>query len=222
MIKTWDDLTFWSSKEWQKLQEKFDANLIWPYNPKREDLFASLDACPFNKTKVAFFGQDPYPGRNFATGVAFSIPSSISRETGWPPTLVNIFKEYCEDLHYEFPSSGDLSSWCKEGVLLQNIVPTCRSGSPSSHRSWNEWPCLAKEIVEELSAKGIIFVFLGGLARDYSKYVNPTNNIILSYSHPSPLGVNKTTSPFHGSRLFSTINAYLCKRKQGAIDWRLE
>jgi uracil-DNA glycosylase len=215
---TWDELVFWQSGEWQVIQERLDACAPGSFNPKREDLFASLDATPFETVKVAIIGQGPYPDATYATGIAFSIPPS---ETRLPPTLLNIFKVYCEDLHYPFPRTGDLRDWASQGVLLWNAMPTCTTGSPASHRHWTEWTYLTKEIVEKLSEKGIIFVLLGGFARNYLQYILLSTNVVLSYSHPSPLGALKSKSPFLSSRLFSTVNAKLIEQKKEPIDWRL-
>lgn len=213
-------MLFWQSGEWQAIQEHLDAldQQGIKYNPKRENLFASLDACPLASCEVCILGQDPYPDAAFATGIAFSIPPEQKK---FPPTLVNILAEYASDLHHPFPGNGDLSSWCKEGVLLLNVVPTCLSGHPGSHTDWAEWYFLTTEIMDLLSKKGIIFVLLGARARDYLEYIDPKNNVVFSYSHPSPLSNVRTKSPFKGSRLFSTINSTLCKLKKKPIDWKL-
>lgn len=216
---TWEDLSFWSSKEWQTIEERLDDldRQGKGYNPSRENIFAALDATPYETVRVAIIGQDPYPDKRFCTGVAFSIPPA---ETSFPPTLINIFKEYCEDLHLPFPTSGDLSSWCRQGVLLWNAVPTCYAGRPASHRDWTAWSVLTQEIVEKLNEKEkMVFVSLGGIARLFLDNVDHLRHQVFSYSHPSPLGASKTKSPFLGSRLFSTIND---KLKSNPIDWRLE
>lgn len=211
---TWDSMEFWSSEAWQQTQEALDV-LEGKFNPKRENLFAALDACPLETCKVCILGQDPYPDAAFATGIAFSIPPEQKK---FPPTLINIFKEYVEDLHYPFPGNGDLSPWCSQGVLLWNVVPTCETGKPGSHRDW-AWYFLTREIIKALIDRKVLLVTLGGLARiaveeaDFG--INEAK--LFSYSHPSPLGVGKGKSPFSGSRLFSTINSFL---KQ-PIDWKL-
>ena len=226
----WNDLSYWRSGEWQVMQEKLDE---WDkkgisYNPERQDLFSAFDATSFNDVRVCFLGQDPYPTVGFATGLAFSIPRDKKE---FPPTLVNIFKEYCEDLHYPFPKHGDLSSWAHQGVLLWNVVPTCFTGRPGSHREITEWRYLTEEVIERLMDKGILWITLGSIAKEYIRdYIDlPTlsdtyeleKNTIVSYSHPSPLGYSKGKSPFQGSRLFSTINAKLIEQKKEKIDWRL-
>lgn len=216
---TWDDLSFWNTGEWQVVQERLDDmdKSKKTYNPDRELLFAALDEVPFEDVKVMVMGQDPYPNHNNCTGVAFSIPKTSK---SYPATLANLFQEYSTDLGYSYPMSGDLTNWCAEGVLLWNATPSCAAGKPGSH-DWVEWDLLTKEIIENLSKKGIVFVFLGGRAHAYAKFVDTTVNRVICLSHPSPLGFKKSRVPFFGSRMFSTINAKLVELKRPSINWRL-
>ena len=46
-------------------------------------------------------------------------------------------------------------------------------------------------------------------------------HLVITSSHPSPLGATKTDKPFIGSKCFSRTNEYLQKTKQAPIDWRL-
>lgn len=224
-IKGWD-LDFFNSGEWQvcderlKDMEKVSARVGTDgFNPGRRSLFRSLLLTPQEKVRVAIIGQDPYPTSIFATGVAFSIPSSYG-ESQWPPTLNIFLKEYSRDLGYDLPSSGNLEQWSQQGVLLWNAIPSCRSGSSMSH-DWTEWSYLTREIINKLSKRGIVFAFLGQVARRYTECVTLTNNEVLVTSHPSPRGNMNSKNPFTGSRLFSTINDKLVSNGLEKIDWKL-
>ena len=213
----WERLKYWNSGEFQVVEERLadlrKRRIV--YNPSKGNLFAALKATPFDTVKVCLVGQDPYPKHEHATGIAFSIPPSVV-EKDWPPTLVNILKEYCSDLHYPMPVSGDLTKWAKQGVLLWNCIPSCEMGKAGSH-DWYEWSLLTQEIVEKLDEQGpIVFAFLGYIAQEFAKYVQKSK--VISTSHPSPLGARHG---FTGSRLFSTINVELCALGKEAIDWRL-
>lgn len=230
MIKGWDELTFFDTGEWQVLEERFydlDQQGV-SYNPPRDCMFSAIDLCPFDATKVCIIGQDPYPGKEYATGTAFSIPYGSKK---FPPTLVNIFKEYCDDLHYPMPVHGDLTPWCKQGVLLWNARPSCFTDKPASHRDWIEWDYLNHEIVDNLAQKdNVVFVTLGEQAKKVCWKNMPESmgsaiarsrqkNVYLHYPHPSPLSASRG---FLGSRMFSTINDKLCGLGQQPVDWRLE
>lgn len=235
MIETWDDLEYWKSGEWQYVQEKLDeldrAGTL--YNPPRHRMFAAMDTVPVRDVRVAILGQDPYPNRNLATGIAFSIPEDVD---DYPPTLLNIFAELDNDLHISTPSHGNLMDWVKQGVFLWNVCPVCLNGKPGS-LNWPEWETLTEEVVQVLSETVGVFVFLGNKARRFTKFIPaekklgwngpkadeeiqiPVNQIaVLEYSHPSPLGFEAGKTPFKGSRMFTTINSHLVK----PIDWRLD
>ena len=212
-------MSYWDTGEWQVVEERLDdlEKEHVSYNPTRECLFSSLDAVPFDSCRVAIMGQDPYPNSKHAMGLAFSVPKSVKL---LPPTLNNILKEYCDDLHYPEPKSGDLSKWCEQGVLLWNCIPSCETSKSLSH-NWEEWKLLTREIIERQSARGIVFVFLGGFAREFSKYVNEKVSKVLVLSHPSPRASRLSYSPFLGSRMFSTVNSMLNEQGLEPVNWRL-
>ena len=211
-------LKFFDSREWQVLEERLRDRLEKGIvdNPDRGNLFAALDAVSPEMVKVAILGQDPYPTHDLATGIAFSIP--VSQKT-YPPTLLNIFKEYSEDLGLPFPSSGSLVPWCSSGVLLLNVIPTCEAGLPGSHRDWPEWYFFTQEVMEKLNGQGTVVCSLGSFARTFCNDTSPDR--LFSFSHPSPLSALRGNRPFLGSRAFSTINAKLVKLGKDPIDWRL-
>lgn len=218
MITKWDDLSWWKSDECIVMHDRMD---MWKldgksFNPDRELVYAALDATPLEDVKVMLVGQDPYPEKKLATGIAFSIPKT---EKKFPPTLQMIFKEYEDDLHYPYPTSGDLSPWTAQGVLLWNAVPTCFEGESLSH-NFPEWRALTKQIVSNVSERGGVFVFLGSLAREFAPESSATVRV-LETGHPSPRGNRFSKKPFLGSRIFSRINAELVRLKKQPIDWRL-
>ncbi len=234
-IDTWEDLDFWRSKEWEDVQTRLDRLDMERtfYCPGRSNLFASLDLTPFEQVKVAIIGQDPYPNPQYSTGLAFSTPKDCinRKEYPFPPTLVNIFKELHNDLHYEyfdkegkksiFPKSGNLEPWVEQGVLLWNAIPTCLQFLSLSHLHWQEWRSLTIEVITRLNRKGICFVLCGGIARELTEFVNEDYSDLIEVSHPSPRGFCSGEHPFSGSRVFSRVNAFLAKDKLDPIDWKL-
>lgn len=215
-------LDFWKSGEWQvcneRLKDMETKNVR--YNPVRSNLFRSLSRIDPGDVRVCIVGQDPYPTRAFATGIAFSIPPEFGRNQ-FPPTLREIFREYSSDLGYEIPSHGDLSRWVDQGVLLWNAVPVTRDGI-SLGCDWEEWQYLNREVFGVLSDRGVVFCFLGGVARRYASLIPRTNNRVIETSHPSPRGSLSSRTPFRGSRLFSTVNQKLSEIGLEPIDWKLD
>lgn len=220
MIKTWDEMEFWQSKAWQDAQEKLDEldRSYALYCPSRIDLFRALDLCPLEKVSVAILGQDPYPNRNHATGLAFSVPKGTKVI---PQTALSILGEYSSDLGLERPKHCDLHRWAERGVLLWNVAPTCGSNPYRSHSDWPEWFELTREIVRTLSERKTVFCFLGAKAREFVQFVDDKTNFIIETAHPSPRAALHSHKPFQGSRIFSRINVCLCEKGLFPINWRL-
>lgn len=225
-IKGWD-LDFFNSGEWQVCDERLQLlenqnRRIGRdgYNPGRKGLFNALRSTPLEKVRVAIIGQDPYPSTVLATGLAFSVPAGVP-STQFPPTLQTFLKEYSTDLGYEHPSTGDLGKWCREGVLLWNAVPSCLPNRSLS-QDWTEWSYLTREIIRRCSERGVVFALLGQVARRFTGDISPSNNYVITTSHPSPRGSLSSKTPFIGSRLFSTINAKLVENGQEKINWCLD
>lgn len=225
----WDDLNYWHSGEWQAIQERLDElDLIGsPYNPIRDNLFRALDKTPLEKVKVVILGQDPYPNPKHATGLAFDVPNYTKV---WPPTLVNIHKELCNDLSLPWPKKPSLMPWAARGVLLWNATPTVQSfksghqpridfnGIPSPSY-WYEWDPLTEEIVSTISERveGCVFLLWGSRAQKYGSLVDTSKHKIHASVHPSPLSCNRG---WWGSRPFSTANAYLTKMGKEPVKWQ--
>lgn len=221
MIYPWK-LKYWTTGEWQVVNERLrkmekDGHV---YNPKRAQLFKPLQLLKPEDVRVVIVGQDPYPDSEMATGIAFSIPDYIKKDD-YPATLKTIFKEYSSDLHYPVPPSGDLTKWVEAGVLLWNAVPSTKRNNSLSH-DWDEWSYLTREIITKLSTQGgIVFAFLGAVAKRFIEDVDHTKNTCIVSSHPSPRGSHNSRNPFLGSRIFTTINDKLADLGREPINWRL-
>jgi uracil-DNA glycosylase len=214
----WKELPYFESGEFQVVQEHLDdlrkQNIS--FNPERRKLFAALQATPYDQCKVIFVGQDPYPDRRFATGLAFSVPKGVEI----PQSLLCLLKEYSRDLKYPLPNHGDLSEWCAQGVLLWNAYPSCLTGKSLSHQ-WPEWAPLTEQILETKSKDGVVCVFFGAVAQSFCKFVDTSKSKLLKMSHPSPLGQRFTKSPILGSGLFTEINRNLRELGLSGVNWRI-
>lgn len=215
----WDDMTFWQTGEWQVLEERMD-DLKGRLNPEKKNVLRALDLCGYDRSRVMICGQDPYPNPIHATGLAFSIPETIKE---FPPTLQTILNEYQSDLGLPVPEHGNLEKWAQEGVLLWNVIPTCEAFKSLSHESWPEWHMLTSQIIEKLKEKGVVFVFLGAVARKFAtkELHEATNCKVLETAHPSPRGDRFSNNPFTGSRIFSRINDALTEIGHEPVNWRL-
>ena len=180
--------------------------------PHPRDIFRSFELTTFDNVKVVILGQDPYHGQNQAHGLAFSVQKNLPK----PPSLKNIIKEISEDLKIEKRSSGDLTNWAKQGVLLLNTCLTVSPGRPGSH-SHLGWQEFTDSVIKAVDTKDrIVFILWGSYARKKKKLLSNNKNLILEAPHPSPLSAHRG---FFGCKHFSKTNQFLHKHEIKDIDW---
>lgn len=170
---------------------------------------------PFEDVRVLIVGQDPYPTPGHPVGLAFSVAADV-----WPlpRSLVNIFREYQDDLGLPPPRTGDLSPWTQRGVLLLNRALTVRPGAPASHRGrgWEEVTAQAIRALAQRQAP-LVAILWGRDAREAASLLGPGTPRVES-AHPSPMSA---ASGFFGSRPFSRANRLLDGLGVPPVDWRL-
>lgn len=169
---------------------------------------------PLADVRVLVVGQDPYPTPGHAVGLSFSVDPAVRPI---PKSLVNIYREYSEDLGLPAPSTGDLSPWFERGVLLLNRVLTVAPGEPGSHRGkgWEQVTARAIDALVERDAP-LVAILWGRDAASLRPALGSTP--IIASAHPSPLSAHRG---FFGSRPFSRVNAELEGLGAEPIDWRL-
>jgi uracil-DNA glycosylase len=183
--------------------------------PRGRNIFAALEATPFEQVKVVILGQDPYHGPGQAHGLCFSVPPGVDV----PPSLQNIFKEIERDLGIARPGHGYLMSWAQQGVLLLNAVLTVEAGNAGSHQG-KGWEGFTDQIVERLNAEreGLVFLLWGSYAQAKGKIIDNHRHCVLRAPHPSPLSAHRG---FLGCGHFSAANRWLAGRSLTPIDWSL-
>ncbi|HVR81979.1 MAG TPA: uracil-DNA glycosylase [Luteimonas sp.] len=183
--------------------------------PPASQIFAALDATPFDQVKVVILGQDPYHGAGQAHGLCFSVQPGVAV----PPSLDNIFKELQRDLGIARPGHGCLLPWAHQGVLLLNAVLTVEAGRPGAHQG-KGWEGFTDHIVDTLNRERehLVFLLWGSYAQAKGKVIDPSRHRILKAPHPSPLSAHRG---FIGCGHFSAANAYLVRHGQAPIDWSL-
>ena len=135
------------------LAREYKTKHIYPAAP---NIFHAFQMTSLENTKVVIVGQDPYHGPGQAQGFSFSVPANFRL----PPSLQNIYKELYADLGIPPSSSGDLSLWAKQGVLLLNTILSVEANKPASHQhfGWQEFTdCVIATISKECN--GIVFLF---------------------------------------------------------------
>lgn len=196
----------------QFLKTEYKTHTIYP---NMYDIFNAFKATSYDGVKVVILGQDPYHEIGQAHGLSFSVPNGIK----FPPSLKNIFKELKSDLNINEPTSGDLTKWAKQGVLLLNTVLTVREGSPNSHKDCG-WRKFTDDVISLLSKreKPIVFILWGNNAKEKKALIDTSKHYIIESAHPSPFSCRYG---FFGSKPFSKTNEFLIKNNLTPIDWDL-
>lgn len=195
-----------------RLREESAAGHRWA--PAGDRILRAFDQ-PLDAVRVLIVGQDPYPTAGHAVGLSFSV-SAQTRPL--PRSLKNILRELTTDLGVARPSSGDLSPWVDQGVLLLNRVLTVRVGEPGSHRGIG-WEAVTSAAIDALVARpgAPLVAILWG--RDAQSLVPALPDVpVIASPHPSPLSADRG---FFGSRPFSRANALLADLGADPVDWAL-
>jgi uracil-DNA glycosylase len=170
---------------------------------------------PFEDVRVLIVGQDPYPTPGHAIGLSFSV-SPQTRPI--PRSLANIFREYCDDLGHPMPSTGDLTPWAEQGVLLLNRCLTVEPGRSGSHRD-KGWEAVTEQAIRALVAREgepLVAILWGRDARNLRPLL--VDVPCVESAHPSPMSAS---AGFFGSRPFSRANALLAELGADPVDWKL-
>ncbi|TQC51043.1 uracil-DNA glycosylase [Rhodococcus sp. WS4] len=183
------------------------------YLPAGENVLRAFTH-PFSEVKVLIVGQDPYPTPGHAVGLSFSVAPDVRPV---PRSLGNIFTEYSKDLGYQTPSTGDLTPWSRQGVLLLNRVLTVQPGLPASHRK-KGWEAVTEQAIRALVARPepLVAILWG---RDASTLKPMLGDVpTIESAHPSPLSASRG---FFGSRPFSRANELLDGLGAEPVNWQL-
>ncbi|QRP44495.1 uracil-DNA glycosylase [Amycolatopsis sp. FDAARGOS 1241] len=169
---------------------------------------------PFHDVRVLIVGQDPYPTPGHAVGLSFSVAPDVRP---LPKSLVNIYKEYAEDLGYPLPANGDLTPWADQGILLLNRALTVQPSKPNSHQG-KGWEQVTEQAIKALAARDepMVAILWGRNARNLRPMLGAIPCI--ESAHPSPLSAH---NGFFGSRPFSRANQLLADQGAAPVDWKL-
>ncbi|WP_069816952.1 uracil-DNA glycosylase [Streptomyces sp. TP-A0874] len=185
-----------------------------PVYPPVEEVFAALEATPYDRVKVLVLGQDPYHGEGQGHGLCFSVRPGVRT----PPSLRNIYREMHEDLGHPVPDNGYLMPWARQGVLLLNAVLTVRAGEANSHKG-KGWEKFTDAVIGAVARRPepAVFVLWGNYAKKKLPLIDTDRHAVVQGAHPSPLSARK----FFGSRPFSQIDKALADQGHAPVDWRI-
>ena len=185
--------------------------------PSQEDILNAIKLTTLDNAKVLIIGQDPYPSKEHAHGLAFS---SLSAKT--PASLKNIFKKLKEDFPDGKYESNTLTEWGKQGVILLNTALTFEGKDTKLLKEHTKlWEPVIKNIFEILIKrnKPLVVMRWGNYAQTIGACFSNKQNIYpLDTTHPSPFSARRG---FFGSNQFIKANEFLKKNNIKEINWRL-
>jgi len=218
--------------------------------PDEDKVFRAFELIRPEDINVVIFGQDPYmdyitqyldkegniilyPTKQElkecktikvkrADGLAFSSSTKIS------PSLINIYQE----IDNEFRSNireykeknniplGDLSNWCKQGVMLLNTSLVAVQGNDKVLSIWKGFIQRVVNTVENINSC-CVYMLWGAYAIELGEDLN-LSGILIKTSHPSPKSASrevKDNPSFLGSDQFLVCNEELKKLDKKEINW---
>jgi uracil-DNA glycosylase len=192
------------------LKSEYSTGRIYP---PMNDIYNALRYTTYAEARVVILGQDPYHGPGQAHGLCFSVKPGVAL----PPSLKNIFKELADEVGMDMPTSGELSGWAHQGVLLLNTTLTVREGQPQSHKG-RGWEILTDRIISAMNEKEtpVVFMLWGTNARAKRSLITNKRHLVLECAHPSPLSAY---NGFFGCGHFKKANEFLEANGLLPIDW---
>jgi uracil-DNA glycosylase len=188
--------------------------------PPRDKWFEWCRMTNVDNVSVVLLGQDPYPTAGSAHGLSFSCQTSI------PSSLKNIYNCLLKQkLIKEIPTTGDLTNWAKQGVVLLNSSLSTLIGKTGSHIKL--WYPYVIQVIQNLcqyhydNDNQLIFMLWGNFAQTFTKHIDCDYHIPLCWLHPSPLAQASASDDkkFINCNHFKYINNFLKEDGKSPINW---
>ena len=215
----WDSfLSFVKEKEYflpliKEITKRYQSEVVFP---KAEEVYRAFSLVNPEDVKLVIIGQDPYIQQGQANGLAFSVRDGVRI----PPSLLNIYKELNYEYGYPISTSGDLSSWASQGVLLLNACLTVEEGKASSHAKLG-WFSFTEDVLTALDSSGrdIVYLLWGNFAKERAKVLTSKHAHLIYTAHPSPLSASRG---FFHSDCFKKVNETLKELGLEEIDFKVD
>lgn len=166
-------------------------------NPKIGWIFRAFHMVPPDKVKAIIMGQDPAPQPGLATGLSFSLDSSVHPRK--VQSVLRVILEARNEGYCVNPSVGGLESWAKQGVFLLNTALTLIQNQIGSHIPI--WKTFSREIMKYMNdnTNPSVWILWGSKAEALKNKIDQSKHCIVEgvILHPGHLLLSsfvKTTS----------------------------
>ncbi len=185
--------------------------------PAREQWFRALCETPLAAVRAVIIGQDPYPTKEQAEGLAFSVPDGVRPV---PPSLTRILNEAKRETTI-VPGRTSLLPWAERGVLLLNTALTVPEGKAGGHMQIG-WQPVTDAILRAVASQPgpVVFMAWGAHARAAVMRAG------IEDGHPHNVSASvhpmERRGSFIGTNPFGCVNDKLRRIGQAPIDWSLD
>jgi uracil-DNA glycosylase len=185
------------------------------FTPPLKSIFKAFEECPIDQLKVVIVGQDPYPQFGVADGISFSCSNTNELQ----PSLSYIFNEINRTCYNGHPECTDvnLARWSNQGILMLNTALTTTVGKSGQH--YHIWKPFTAFLFDHLTwnQNGLVYIYLGKEARDWSESVNDYNYKLFA-SHPASAAYLKSKS-WDSQNVFNKTNEIVQKNYNTKLIW---
>lgn len=225
----WSFLHFWRKPEWKEIREhlkkKHSQGILIAPSHLPSHILKPLELTSFDNAKILIIGNAPYATQGQADDIPFS---SLPNRRQIPSALQTLFRSYRLDTGYPYPRTGDLRSWCRNGVLIWNTIPAIdlniKRRNAYRTQYWINgkrlWQKLTEEIISVLRDRKdkFVFIFMGRLAQEHAYLVRKSKHLVLEVPHPSMGAKIFSKKNFEEFHIFNQSCEYLEIDKR---IWRL-
>jgi uracil-DNA glycosylase len=195
------------------------------FTPTLKQVFRAFEECPYPKLHTIIVGQDPYPMMNEADGIAFSCSNTNKAAVSLRYIFGEIERTFYKDVFMKpenAPLKGalnpDLTRWSNQGILMLNTALTTNVGKIGAHYDlWKPFMTYLFDILNSYNT-GLIYVYLGKQAKEWSVMVNDTHNHKLFATHPAYAAYTKSKT-WESDNLFPRISELVLKYYDQNIVW---
>lgn len=195
------------TEELQRL--KLGLHKLRDYYPSSDKIFAAFQVS--YPPSCVIIGQDPYPQRGLATGVAFAVPKGKTS-----PSLKIIFEEAGKD-NLKFIPDVTLTSWMYQNVLLLNSALTVRPNKANDVAHRELWKIFITKLIVNISSDvAIPWMLWGDKARQFKPAI--MRGPVFEAVHP--VYDHRTGERrFRGCDHFNKVNNWLKENDREVIQW---
>lgn len=219
--KTWSDLPFWDSKEWEQVREVIETeeNLV----PPLSKIFRPLLLTPVSKVRVLFLLDRPTSYSKYELdGLPLSITLPVQATVGTLPLVTRRLLEGVKKYTREKIGHVDLTKWAEAGVLLWHATPTTIKNDGTRPHGDIGWDELTLDILRTLyeEVDDLIVVYEKDV-EDYIVEASLNTNMKPSLNIIELPGGSWYSEEAAKGEIFKTINGILMRNSKNPIDFTL-